>query len=46
MSAFQKRSFDAPEETRTPPNAQVEIVKFGDMSVARVTYRPCLEVKL
>lgn len=40
MSTFQKRSFNAPEETRTPPNAQVEIVKFGDMSIARVTYGP------
>ena len=40
MSTFQKKSFNAPEETRTPPNTKMEIVKFGDMSVARVTYGP------
>ena len=40
MSTFQKKSFNAPEETRTPTNARVELVKFGDMPVARVSYGP------
>ncbi len=40
MSTFQKKSFNAPEETRTPSHTRMEIVKFGDMSVTRVTYEP------
>ncbi len=40
MSTFQKKSFNAPEETRTPTNARVELVQFGDMPVARVSYGP------
>jgi len=40
MSTFQKKSFNAPEETRTPPHTKMEVVKLGDMSVAKVTYAP------
>jgi len=40
MSTLQKKSFDAPDEVRTPPRTRLEIVKFGDMSVVRSTFMP------
>ncbi len=40
MAKLEKRSFDAPDERRTPSKAEVAIVKFGDRAVARVTYFP------
>jgi quercetin dioxygenase-like cupin family protein len=40
MSTSQKKSFNAPDETRTPPNTKLEFVKFGDMTVARMTCLP------
>ena len=36
----QTKSFNAPDETRTPPKANMEIVKFGDMSIVRMTCEP------
>ena len=36
----QKKSFNAPDETRTPPQAKMEIVNFGDMSIVRMTCEP------
>ena len=40
MATLQKRSFDAPDERRTPPHAEIAFVKFGDRTVARITYFP------
>lgn len=40
MASMQAKSFDTPDEKRTPPNTTMEIVTFGDMTVARVTYAP------
>ncbi len=40
MSKSQKKSFNAPDETRTPQKTKFEIVKFGDMSVVRMTCQP------
>ena len=40
MASLQVKSFDDPDEKRTPPKAEMEIVNFGDMMVARVTYAP------
>jgi hypothetical protein len=40
MSTSQVKSFNAPDETRTPPKASMEIVKFGDMSIVRMTCEP------
>jgi mannose-6-phosphate isomerase-like protein (cupin superfamily) len=40
MATFEKRSFDAPDERRTPSNAEVASVKLGDRAVTRVTYFP------
>lgn len=39
-SQLQHKSFDAPDETRTPPKAKMEIVKFGDMSIVRMICEP------
>ena len=36
----QKKSFNAPDETLTPPNVKMEIVKFGDMSIVKATWQP------
>ncbi|HKV84449.1 MAG TPA: cupin domain-containing protein [Ktedonobacterales bacterium] len=36
----QTKSFNSPDEVRTPPRARTEIVNFGDMSVVRMTCEP------
>jgi quercetin dioxygenase-like cupin family protein len=36
----QVKSFNSPDETRTPPKATMEIVTFGDMSIVRMTCEP------
>jgi hypothetical protein len=38
MTTFQKKSFNAPDEKRTPPNVTMEIVSFDGLSVTRATY--------
>lgn len=38
MATLQRKSFNSPDETRTPPKTRMEIVTFDGMSVARVTY--------
>ena len=40
QSTSQKTSFTMPDETRTLPKAIMEIVKFGDMSIVRMTAEP------
>ena len=40
MASIAKKNFTAPDERRTPPNTTVESVRFGDRSVARITYQP------
>lgn len=40
MAALQKKSLNAPDATHALPNAKVDIVNFGDMSVARATLEP------
>ena len=40
MASLQKKSFDTPDERRTPPHTTMEVVQFGDRMVARVTYQP------
>lgn len=40
MATLEQRSFDAPDERRTPPNVEVSIVRFGDRAFSRVTYYP------
>jgi mannose-6-phosphate isomerase-like protein (cupin superfamily) len=40
MASLEKKSFDAPDERRTPPNTTMDVVQFGDRMVTRVTYHP------
>ena len=34
------KSFDNPDETRTPPKARVDVVQIGDVRTARLTLDP------
>jgi len=40
MTRLEKKSFNAPDERRTPPNTAMESVRFGDRTVTRITYHP------
>jgi len=40
MASLQKRSFNTPDETRTPPKVRMEIVTFDGLSVVRARYEP------
>jgi hypothetical protein len=40
MAHPEKKSFNAPDERRTPPNTTMEAVRFGDRTVSRITYHP------
>lgn len=40
MADMEKRSFDAPDERRTPPHAEIASVNLGGRAVMRVTYLP------
>jgi hypothetical protein len=35
-----KKSFDAPDEVRTPPKAKVDVVNFGEATAMRATFEP------
>jgi len=37
---MQKKSFNTPDETRTPPKTKVEVVKIGDATIMRTTFEP------
>jgi uncharacterized cupin superfamily protein len=40
MAGITKKSFDAPDETRTPPKTKVEVVRMGGSSAGRFTFQP------
>ena len=40
MSGVEVRNFDAPDETREPDKAHVEIVRMGGTSASRMTLQP------
>jgi len=40
MAKLEKRSFDAPDERRTPPRAEISTLRFGDRTVMCITYLP------
>ena len=40
MASVASRSFDSPDETRTPPNTRVEVVRLGGDTAARFTFQP------
>jgi hypothetical protein len=40
MPGLSSKSFDAPDETRTPDKTRVEVVRLGEATVARFTFQP------
>jgi hypothetical protein len=40
MSGIESKTFDKPDETRTPDKTQMDIAKLGDHQVARITFEP------
>ena len=40
MASFQKKRFEKPDETSSPPKAKVEVVKMSDLTLTRTTYMP------
>ena len=40
MASVETRSFDSADETRTPDNAKVDVVRIGGASAARLTLEP------
>ena len=40
MSGVKTRSFDSPDETRTPSKTKVDVVHLGTASAARLTLEP------
>ena len=40
MAGVEARSFDSPDETRTPEKTKVELVKMGSTTAGRFTFEP------
>jgi mannose-6-phosphate isomerase-like protein (cupin superfamily) len=40
MPSLSSKSFDAPDETRTPDKTKVDVVRLGGATVARLTFQP------
>ena len=40
MAGVVSRSFDSPDEVRTPPNTTVDVVDIGGVEVGRFTFQP------
>jgi hypothetical protein len=40
MAGIESRSFDAPDETRKPDKTQVDVVRLGGTTAARLTLAP------
>jgi hypothetical protein len=40
MAGITAGSFDQPDETRTPPNTRIEVVRLGSHTAARITFQP------
>lgn len=40
MAGFVRKSFDSPDETRTPDKTKVEVVNLGSAKAARFTMQP------
>lgn len=40
MAGIEKKSFDSPDETRTPDKTRVEVVRLGATTAARATFQP------
>jgi hypothetical protein len=40
MAGVQSRSFDSPDETRSPDKTKVDVVRMGDTTAARFAFEP------
>ena len=40
MTSLASKSFDEPDERRTPPKTTVDVVRLGGATVARTTFQP------
>jgi hypothetical protein len=40
MRGVEARSFDNPDETRTPDKTKIDVVRMGDTTAARFTFEP------
>ena len=40
MAGIEKKSFDSPDETRSPEKTKVDVLKIGNVSVGRATFQP------
>jgi hypothetical protein len=40
MAGIDSKSFDQPDETRTPDKTKVDVVRLGDTDVGRFTFSP------
>lgn len=40
MPGIESKSFDSPDETRTPDKTTVEVINLGDTQVGRFTFQP------
>ena len=40
MSGIESKTFDQPDESRTPEKTQVDVVRVGDAEVGRFTFQP------
>jgi hypothetical protein len=40
MAGVETRDFDAPDETRRPDKTQVDVVRMGSTTAARLTFEP------
>src|SRR5438874_2309227 len=40
MTKLDKKNFNEPEETRTPHNTKVEVIKVGGKTVMKATFQP------
>ena len=36
---LQKKNFQNPDETQTPPNSRIDTIKIGNMTVLKATYK-------
>lgn len=40
MASFQKKRFEKPDETISPPKSKVEVVRVSGVTLTRATYQP------
>jgi hypothetical protein len=40
MASFQKKRFEKPDETNSPPKVKIDLVKMSGLSLTKATYMP------